>query len=147
MLWAPSIDRMSSSSLIWTAMPSRFWLFWIRNTIKNVTIVVPVLMTSCHVSLKWKSGPVTPHTMTINTARMNAYDEPALRLAQFANLTKKDDFSIATACFLHGNASNPFGWRRGDVVSAADASAYAGRGVGDMTAEYHAWYGSAAVMM
>jgi len=25
------------------------WLRWIRKTIKNVTIVVPVLMTSCQV--------------------------------------------------------------------------------------------------
>ena len=32
---------------------------WIRNTIRNVTIVVPVLMTSCHVSEKPKIGPVT----------------------------------------------------------------------------------------
>ena len=34
---------------------------WIRNTIRNVTIVVPVLMTSCHVSEKPNSGPVTSH--------------------------------------------------------------------------------------
>ena len=41
---------------------SRFCVFWIRNTIRNVTIVVPVLMTSCHVSLKPNSGPVTAQT-------------------------------------------------------------------------------------
>ena len=34
---------------------------WIRNTIRNVTIVVPVLMTSCHVSENPNSGPVTSH--------------------------------------------------------------------------------------
>ena len=31
---------------------SRFWVFWIKNTIRNVMMVVPVLMTSCHVSEK-----------------------------------------------------------------------------------------------
>ena len=29
---------------------TRFCVFWIRNTIRNVTMVVPVLITSCHVS-------------------------------------------------------------------------------------------------
>jgi len=36
--------------LAWIADPSRFCAFWIRNTIRKVTIVVPVLMISCHVS-------------------------------------------------------------------------------------------------
>jgi len=27
-----------------------FWVFWIRNIMRNVMIVVAVLMTSCHVS-------------------------------------------------------------------------------------------------
>ena len=47
------------------AAPSRFWVFWIRNTIRKVMIVVPVLMTSCQVSEKPKNGPVTAHTTTI----------------------------------------------------------------------------------
>jgi hypothetical protein len=29
------------------ASPSRFWVFWMTNTMRNVTIVVPVLMASC----------------------------------------------------------------------------------------------------
>ncbi len=41
--------RISSSSLAWIAAPSRFWLFWIRNTIRKVTMVVEVLITSCQV--------------------------------------------------------------------------------------------------
>ena len=41
-----------------------FWVFWIRNTIKKVTIVVPVLMTNCHVSEKPKNGPLTAQTIT-----------------------------------------------------------------------------------
>jgi len=32
------------------AFASRFWVFWIRNTMRNVMIVVAVLMTSSHVS-------------------------------------------------------------------------------------------------
>src|SRR4051812_44700007 len=52
-----ALARINSSSLVWMAAPSRFWMFWIRNTIRNVTIVVPVLMTSCHVSEKPKNGP------------------------------------------------------------------------------------------
>ena len=34
----------------WTDFASRFWVFWIRNTMRNVTMVVPVLMISCQVS-------------------------------------------------------------------------------------------------
>jgi len=41
-------------------MVSRFWVAWIRKTIRNVRIVVPVLMTSCHVSLKPKRGRSPP---------------------------------------------------------------------------------------
>jgi hypothetical protein len=33
-----------------SAALTRFCVFWIRNTIRNVTIVVPVLMASCQVS-------------------------------------------------------------------------------------------------
>jgi hypothetical protein len=47
---APSTPRNSSSSFRATILVSRFWVFWMRKTIKNVTIVVPVLMKSCQVS-------------------------------------------------------------------------------------------------
>ena len=46
-----AIARINSESLSCSAMVSRFCVFWIRNTIRNVTIVVEVLMTSCQVSL------------------------------------------------------------------------------------------------
>ena len=46
------------------AAPSRFCVFWIRNTIRKVTIVEPVVMISCQVSEKPNSGPVTAHTTT-----------------------------------------------------------------------------------
>jgi len=41
---------MSSSSFTWMAALSRFCEFWMRKTIRNVSIVVPVLITNCHVS-------------------------------------------------------------------------------------------------
>ena len=44
--------RINSSSLRCKAMASRFWVFWIRNTIRNVTMLVAVFMTSCQVSEK-----------------------------------------------------------------------------------------------
>src|SRR6266700_4428245 len=40
-LCAPWVARMSSSSLTWIASVSRLCVFWIRKTIRNVTIVVP----------------------------------------------------------------------------------------------------------
>jgi len=47
---AASSARSSSSILRCRAWLSRFWVFWIRNTIRNVTMVVEVLMMSCQVS-------------------------------------------------------------------------------------------------
>ena len=49
---------ISSASLSCNAIVSRFWVFWIRNTIRKVTIVVEVLITSCQVSLNPKNGPL-----------------------------------------------------------------------------------------
>jgi hypothetical protein len=66
------VARSNSSSLHCTASASRFCVLWIRNTIRNVTTVVPVLMTSCHVSLKAKSGPVMIQTRMTATARPKA---------------------------------------------------------------------------
>jgi hypothetical protein len=40
-----------------------------RKTIKKVMIVVPVLMTSCHVSLNPNKGPVTSQTRMTLTAK------------------------------------------------------------------------------
>jgi hypothetical protein len=59
------------------ASESRFCVFWIKNTIKKVTIVVPVLMTSCQVSLKRKSGPEMPQTRITATATAKAAGRPA----------------------------------------------------------------------
>ena len=45
---------------------------------RKVTIVVPVLITSCQVSLNPKSGPVTDHTTIIPTAIMNVAGLPVI---------------------------------------------------------------------
>ena len=53
-----------------------------RNTIRKVTMVVPVLMTSCQVSEKWNNGPVKPQTTMIPTAKMKACVLPAASVAK-----------------------------------------------------------------
>src|SRR5262249_13697310 len=65
------------SSLIWIAVPSRFCEFWMRKTMRKVTMVVPVLITSCHVSENPKIGPVIPHTRTVSDAAIKAVGRPA----------------------------------------------------------------------
>lgn len=77
--------RISSSSLICIASASRFCVFWMRNTIRNVMMVVPVLMTSCQVSLKSKRGPLRPQTTTTHRASMKARGPPMTRAAVWAN--------------------------------------------------------------
>jgi hypothetical protein len=52
-----------------------------RNTIRNVTIVVPVLMTSCHVSENPKIGPVMAQMTITPTARTKAMDVPVALVA------------------------------------------------------------------
>src|SRR5690349_9420221 len=55
-----------------------------RKTIKNVMTVVPVLITSCHVSLNWNSGPVTSQTRITPTATMKVAGLPVTRAVAFA---------------------------------------------------------------
>lgn len=42
-------------------------------------MVVPVLTTSCHVSLKSNNGPVSAHAMTTKTASMKTVGRPVLK--------------------------------------------------------------------
>src|SRR5215218_9109406 len=72
------------------AAPSRFCVFWIRNTIRNVTIVVPVLITSCQVSLKAKRGPVTAQTTITATARKKVSGRPVAWAVHLANRVKRE---------------------------------------------------------
>src|SRR6476646_939728 len=55
-----------------------------RKTIRNVTMVVPVLITSCQVSEKWKNGPVIAHTTTVPSASAKTQARPTSREMTFA---------------------------------------------------------------
>src|SRR5690349_12398117 len=70
------------------ASVSRFCVFWIRNTIRNVTMVVPVLITSCQVSLKWKIGPITAQATITAAAAANAHGVPVACDTRCANWRK-----------------------------------------------------------
>ena len=53
-------------------------------------IVVPVLMTSCQVSLKPKIGPVIAHRTTMAAARANVDRRPESCAVFFANRVNQD---------------------------------------------------------
>ena len=87
-MFAPATARISSSSLVCMAAVSRFWVFWIRKTIRNVMIVVEVLITSCQVSLNPNTGPSTAHSTTRALAPTKVEARPAKcdsALATFRN--------------------------------------------------------------
>src|SRR5215218_7898769 len=75
------------------AAPSRFWVFWIRNTIRNVTMVVPVLMINCHVSENPKEGPVAAQTRTARVHKAKVQGLPAARAIQVLKAVKVRDRS------------------------------------------------------
>src|SRR6478672_8719287 len=77
-----------------------------RNTIRNVTMVVPVLMTSCQVSEKWNAGPLSAHTSTIRSADRKVHGVP-------------------TACAVVVDAA----WRRMPARPAPDRLGHAARQV------------------
>ena len=60
-------------------MKGRFWVFWMRKTIRKVTMVVPVLITSCQVSLKPKIGPASAQIRTMATASTKVTGRPHAR--------------------------------------------------------------------
>lgn len=67
-------------------------------------MVVPVLITSCHVSEKPKSGPLTAHTMTMPAAIMNVEARPAaseVLLARSPKNFETADGSLAFCFALH----------------------------------------------
>lgn len=52
---------------------------------RNVTIVVPVLITNSHVSLNWKNGPAIAQIKTIVAATPKAPAVPSKRAALLAS--------------------------------------------------------------
>lgn len=79
----------------------RFWLFWIRNTMRKVTMVVPVLMPSCHVSEHPNIGPVAAHTRTATRQTRKATGVPAACADAFAKRPNSGRFA-ARWCEMHG---------------------------------------------
>ena len=67
---------------------------WMRNTIRKVTMVVPVLMTSCQVSEKSKTGPVTAQTRTTPSAKAKAGTLPVKCVAREAKRSKTGAWSL-----------------------------------------------------
>src|ERR1700704_4830580 len=61
-----------------------------RKTIKNVMMVVPVLMTSCQVSLNRNSGPVTSQARITPTARLKVAGLPVTRAVALARRVNRD---------------------------------------------------------
>jgi hypothetical protein len=68
-----------------------------QKTIRNVTIVVPVLMTSCQVSLKPNKRPVTANTRTTAAARRKVAGRPEIREVATASLANQLLFGSAAA--------------------------------------------------
>src|SRR5438874_4294763 len=90
-LLAPSTAARSSFSLSAVARAVLFCARWIRKTMRKVMTVVAVLITSCHVSEKWNSGPVINQTTMAPRARTKAPDEPV------QSLTTAENFSMLRA--------------------------------------------------
>src|SRR5882672_8108259 len=61
---------------------------------RNVTMVVPVLMTSCHVSENPNRGPLNPQVRITKTAMPNAQGEPTPTEVLWENLRKKLEVAI-----------------------------------------------------
>ena len=57
-------------------------------------MVVLVLMTSCQVSLKAKSGPLTAHAMITASARLKVTGRPLTRAAALAKVLNQDELFI-----------------------------------------------------
>src|SRR5205814_41494 len=64
------------SCLTCVASASRFCVLWIRNTMRNVTMVVAVLLTTSPASLKPHSRPVIAHAPITSTASMTVAGLP-----------------------------------------------------------------------
>src|SRR3954447_16569354 len=90
LLLAPLTAATNSFSFRWIAWESLFCDRWIRNTIRNGTTVVPVLMTSCQVSEKPKNGPLAAQTTMVREAMPNAAELPDQSVARRENLARSD---------------------------------------------------------
>src|SRR5947207_15855148 len=70
------------------ACESLFWARWMRNTIRNVMIVVTVLITSCQVSKLSNSGRLNAQATSNSTATTSAWVDPDQSVAWRARRAK-----------------------------------------------------------
>src|SRR6266545_60347 len=80
--------RSCASVIRFDALPS-------KNTIKKVTIVVPVLMISCQVSLKFAAGPSVAQTATTTSAAKKACGLP-MAVAMKSEIRSNKESLVAT---------------------------------------------------
>src|SRR4051812_17592502 len=97
------MHRISSESFSCSAIVSRFWVFWIRNTIRNVMMVVEVLITSCQVSLKPNIGPLRAQTSTSAIATKNETGLP-IQCAMAQATLEKVSFQLLAGAAAHALA-------------------------------------------
>src|SRR5476649_265128 len=107
------MTRMSSASLSSDVCSSDLCVFWIRNTINAVTIVVVVLMPSCQVLLNSKNGPLAAQISTTATAAKKVIGFPAIRAISEANVpniscTERASRASNTCALSPGSAFLPF---------------------------------------
>src|SRR6187402_2094878 len=84
---------------------SLFCACWITNTIRKVTMVVPVLMTSCQVSEKPNTGPVAAQITITSRAAEKVQKLPAAWLVLPATLANSS--VTAGASFMRGILAQP----------------------------------------
>ncbi|MFM2296549.1 MAG: hypothetical protein RL117_256 [Verrucomicrobiota bacterium] len=80
-----------------------------RNTIKKVMMVVPVLITNCQVSLKENKGPVMTQVRMIATAKTNVRGRPQKRDAVLANPEYQEFVLIRCVRMIK---IDPYSWNR-----------------------------------
>jgi len=71
------------------AIESLFCAFCFKNTIRKALIVVPVIITNCHVLKKLNNGPVSAHISTTLNAPTNAGVQPNALVNFGVNILKK----------------------------------------------------------
>jgi uncharacterized membrane protein len=96
------VALINSSSFSCTAVLSLFCAFWIRNTIRNVTILLIVFMTSCQLSENPKIGPVINQAITNAAAKPNTHGRPLLVAVSEANLENQCWFVFPDNFFALG---------------------------------------------
>src|SRR4051812_19167606 len=86
-----------------------------RNTIRKVTMVVPVLMISCQVSLKPKTGPLAIHSRITSAAALNAAGRPVALAVDLAKRVNQVRERVGLILRPSQQFECPLGHAEGDV--------------------------------